>query len=131
MTDKAYLVRFKPRELGLRAMIAASAEIHGEHIALLNSRGKLVALFLMEIVEKLERFRTTRLIPQDQLQQLDGNCRAALNASGAVHPLVLAALRSRGARRLLAAHFIEYPATLRALVACRGEFVTADTARWV
>jgi hypothetical protein len=32
-------------------MIAASAEFHGEHIALLNSRGKLVALFLMEIVE--------------------------------------------------------------------------------
>ncbi len=51
MTDKTYLVRFKPREIGLQTLIAARAEIHGEHIALLNSEGKLAALFLMEIVE--------------------------------------------------------------------------------
>ena len=51
MTDKTYLVRFKPREIGLQTVIAARAEIHGEHIALLNSEGKLAALFLMEIVE--------------------------------------------------------------------------------
>jgi hypothetical protein len=51
MMDKTYLIRFKPRELGLKAVIAATAEIHGEHIALLNSKGKLAALFLMEIVE--------------------------------------------------------------------------------
>jgi hypothetical protein len=51
MTDKTYLVRFKPRELGLKAVIAARAEIHGEHIALLNSKGKLAALFLVDIVE--------------------------------------------------------------------------------
>ena len=51
MTDKAYLVRFKPRELGLQIVIAARAEFHGEYIALLDSKGKLAALFLMEIVE--------------------------------------------------------------------------------
>jgi hypothetical protein len=51
MTDKTYLVRFKPREIGLQTVIAARAEIHGEHIALLNSKGELAALFLMEIVE--------------------------------------------------------------------------------
>jgi hypothetical protein len=51
MTDKTYLVRFKPREIGLQTVLAARAEIHGEHIALLNSEGKLAALFLMEIVE--------------------------------------------------------------------------------
>jgi hypothetical protein len=51
MTDKIYLVRLKPREIGLQAVIAASAEFHGEHIALLNSKGKLAALFLMEMVE--------------------------------------------------------------------------------
>jgi hypothetical protein len=51
MTDKTFLVRFKPRELGLKAVIAARAEIHGEHIALLNSKGKLAALFLVEIVQ--------------------------------------------------------------------------------
>jgi hypothetical protein len=51
MTDKTYLVRLKPRELGLHVVIVASAEIHGEHIVLLNSDGKLAALFLLEIVE--------------------------------------------------------------------------------
>ena len=51
MTEKTYLVRFKPREIGLQTVIAARAEIHGDHIALLNSEGKLAALFLMEIVE--------------------------------------------------------------------------------
>jgi hypothetical protein len=51
MTDKTYLVRLKPRELGLHVVLAASAEIHGEHIVLLNSEGKLAALFLLEIVE--------------------------------------------------------------------------------
>jgi hypothetical protein len=51
MTNKTYLVRLKPRELGLHVAVAASAEIHGEHIVLLNSEGKLAALFLLEIVE--------------------------------------------------------------------------------
>ena len=51
MTDKTYLVRLKPRELGLVAVKAAKAEIHGEHLALLNSECQLAALFLMEIVE--------------------------------------------------------------------------------
>jgi hypothetical protein len=51
MTDKAYLVRFKPREIGLQIVIAARAEIHGEHIALLDSKGKVAALFMVEMVE--------------------------------------------------------------------------------
>jgi hypothetical protein len=51
MNDKAYLIRFKHPELSIQCVIAASAEIHGEHIALLNSEGKLAALFLTEVVE--------------------------------------------------------------------------------
>jgi hypothetical protein len=51
MTDKACLVRFKPREIGLQIVIAARAEFHGEYIALIDSRGNLAALFLMETVE--------------------------------------------------------------------------------
>jgi hypothetical protein len=51
MTDKNYLVRLKPRELGVHVVVAASAEIHGEHIVLLKSDGELAALFLLEIVE--------------------------------------------------------------------------------
>jgi hypothetical protein len=50
MTDKACLVRFKPREMGLQIVIAARAEFDGEYIALLDSKGKLAALFLIEMV---------------------------------------------------------------------------------
>jgi hypothetical protein len=51
MSDKTYLIRFKHPALGVRSVTAASAEIHGDHVALLNSKGKLAALFLMEVVE--------------------------------------------------------------------------------
>jgi hypothetical protein len=51
MSDKVYLIRFKHPELSIQSVIATSAEIHGEHIALLNSKGKLAALFLTEVVE--------------------------------------------------------------------------------
>jgi hypothetical protein len=43
MSDKAYLVRFQHPELSIQSVIAASAEIHGEHIALLDSKGELAA----------------------------------------------------------------------------------------
>jgi hypothetical protein len=49
--DKTYLIRFKTPALRPQIVIAASAEIQGEHLILLNSRGKLAALFLLEIVE--------------------------------------------------------------------------------
>jgi hypothetical protein len=51
MTDKTYLIRFKPREIGPQVVIAARVEFHGEHIVLLNSKGTPAALFLMEMVE--------------------------------------------------------------------------------
>jgi hypothetical protein len=51
MTDKTFLVRLKPRELGIQPVIAVRAEIQAEHIVLLDSTGKLAALFLMELVE--------------------------------------------------------------------------------
>jgi hypothetical protein len=53
MTDKTFLVRLKPRQLGIQPVIAVRAEIQDEHIVLLDSTGKLAALFLMELVESL------------------------------------------------------------------------------
>jgi hypothetical protein len=50
MSDKTYLIRFKHPGLSMQSVIAANAEIHGEHIALLNSKGKLAALFLTDVV---------------------------------------------------------------------------------
>jgi hypothetical protein len=37
-------------------VIAASAEIHGEHLIFLRSNGSLAALFLLEIVESWSEF---------------------------------------------------------------------------
>jgi hypothetical protein len=37
--------------MGVQLVAASSAEIQGEHIALLNSNGQLAALLLLDIVE--------------------------------------------------------------------------------
>jgi hypothetical protein len=51
MADRTYIVRFKQPEGGAQVFAASSAEIHGDHIVLLNSNGQLAALLLLEFVE--------------------------------------------------------------------------------
>jgi hypothetical protein len=51
MPDKTYLIRFKKTDLHSHFVIAANAEIHGEHLVFLRSDGSLAALFLLEVVE--------------------------------------------------------------------------------
>jgi hypothetical protein len=51
MTDKTHLLRLKPPALGVQHVLASSVEVHGEHLVLLNSEGKLAALFLTQVVE--------------------------------------------------------------------------------
>jgi hypothetical protein len=51
MCDKTYLIRFKRSDVSLHLLIAARAEIHGEHLVFLRSDGRLAALFVLEIVE--------------------------------------------------------------------------------
>jgi hypothetical protein len=51
MAEKTYLVHFKSDALESQLIIAATAEIQDEHLVLLDAKGKLTALFLMEIVE--------------------------------------------------------------------------------
>jgi hypothetical protein len=51
MASKTYLVRFKPPEISTQVVHAERAQINGEHLVFLNSKGELAALFLMEIVE--------------------------------------------------------------------------------
>jgi len=51
MLDKTYIVRFKRPQMGVQVVLASCAEIHGDHIALLNCNGQLAALFFSEIVE--------------------------------------------------------------------------------
>jgi len=45
------LVRMKVPNGALHHVRAATAEFHGEHLVLLDSQGKLAAMFLMETVE--------------------------------------------------------------------------------
>jgi hypothetical protein len=51
MADKTHLLCLKSPRLGFQHVIASSVEIHGEHLAMLNSDGKLVALFLMDEIQ--------------------------------------------------------------------------------
>jgi hypothetical protein len=51
MTDKRYSVRIKTPQRSTYTLIAASAEIHGEHLVFLNSEGQPLFLFLLENVE--------------------------------------------------------------------------------
>jgi hypothetical protein len=52
MADKTFLIRFKlATYLSPWPVLAARAEIRGEHLILLNSEDKLAALFLLEIVD--------------------------------------------------------------------------------
>ena len=51
MADVTFVVRFKSRDLQPQLVSASHVEIQGEHLAFLESHGKLIALFLMEVVE--------------------------------------------------------------------------------
>ncbi len=51
MPNKTILVKLRPPSSALQHVCAAKAEIHGKHLAFVNSKGKLAALFLLEIVE--------------------------------------------------------------------------------
>jgi hypothetical protein len=51
MSDKTHLLHLKPPRLGFQHVIAECVEIHGEHLALIDSDGKLVALFLMDDIQ--------------------------------------------------------------------------------
>jgi hypothetical protein len=51
MATKTYLVRFKNPAISMQPVFASRAEIQGDHIVMLDSEGRLVALFWMGIVE--------------------------------------------------------------------------------
>jgi hypothetical protein len=52
MVDKTFLIRFKlATYLSPRPVLAAKAEVQGEHLILLNSQNRLAAMFLLELVD--------------------------------------------------------------------------------
>jgi hypothetical protein len=50
MIERTYLVALKPPNPPLQQVVAASVEVHGEHLVFLTTEGKLAALFLLDIV---------------------------------------------------------------------------------
>jgi hypothetical protein len=51
MDDTAFLIRFRSPERVTQHVIAARAEIRGDHLVLLNAQGTLAALFSLDTVE--------------------------------------------------------------------------------
>jgi hypothetical protein len=51
MADRTYIVALKSPDLPLQHVVAATAEVHGEHLVFLTAEGKLAALFLLDIVQ--------------------------------------------------------------------------------
>lgn len=51
MPNKTILVRLKVSAVAFHHVRAVRAEIHGEHLAFLDDKGRLTAMFLMETVE--------------------------------------------------------------------------------
>ena len=49
MPNKMFLVRLRTN--AFQEVRAATVEVHGEHLAFLTDKGKLAALFLLDVVE--------------------------------------------------------------------------------
>jgi hypothetical protein len=49
--DKTYLVQHKAPDGSSQIVKAATTEVHGQHLAFVNSAGKLAALFLLQNVK--------------------------------------------------------------------------------
>jgi hypothetical protein len=60
MNENVYLIRFKLAAISPQTLVAATAEIHGEHLVLLNDKGQINALFLMDTVESWSELPSRR-----------------------------------------------------------------------
>ena len=61
-TDKTYVVRFNSPDIATEAVVAARVEVHGEHLAFVNSKRELAALYLFEIVESWSELPSTYVL---------------------------------------------------------------------
>ena len=64
MTGKQYLVNCRTPELSTQSVVAASCEVHGEHLVFLNAKDELAAIFLLEIVESWSVTYASRCAPE-------------------------------------------------------------------
>jgi hypothetical protein len=64
MSENVYLIRFKPAAISPQTLVASTAEIHGDHLLLLNAKGQINALFLMDTVESWSEIPSRRGSPR-------------------------------------------------------------------
>jgi hypothetical protein len=69
--DKRYLVSCKTPEVSTQPVVAASCEVHGEHLVLLNSKGSLADMFPLETVERKVRLLSRLVSDFDQIADLE------------------------------------------------------------
>jgi hypothetical protein len=78
MADKRYLVSCKTPEIRTQSVVAASCEVYSEHLVLLDAKGELAAMFLLEIVDnwsvtymsKRPRERFSELVERGDSEQV-------------------------------------------------------------
>jgi hypothetical protein len=51
MVDQTYLVTLRPSSRAIQEVFAATAEVRGNHLVLVDAKGNFAALFLLELVE--------------------------------------------------------------------------------
>ncbi len=51
MSDITYLVEFRTPDLGAECVTASQVEVRGEHLLLLDSDGRLAAVYMLENVK--------------------------------------------------------------------------------
>ena len=51
MAEKRYLIRLRLPRPRILVLMAASVEIHADHLVYLNSKGELMFLFMLETIE--------------------------------------------------------------------------------
>ena len=51
MTDTTYLLKLKAPQPSVHLFVASTLEVHGDQVVLLNGRGNLVAMIVLEIIE--------------------------------------------------------------------------------
>ena len=64
MTDKTYIVQFRLAAHGTQHVTAASADVYGDHLVLLNPNEEPVAVFLLDIVESWTVTNPTECAPE-------------------------------------------------------------------
>jgi hypothetical protein len=58
VSDTTFLVRLRPPPSAIQQVVASTVRIQGDHLIFCDSEGKLVAMFMMEIIQSYSEIST-------------------------------------------------------------------------